>query len=180
MTYNASNEYTFNGTSSYIDMGGDRVIKQHGGWTVETWVNFSSLSAVNLYNFIGASTITHNSWYWTVYNNKLAIWNRTPGAWYYGSTTLTTGQWYHCVLTCSGDGTTYRMFLNGVEETGTAASYSFNPAYSGLIVGYIGRGDSSNARYTNGKLASTKIYEKPLSSNEVLQNFRAHKSIFGL
>ena len=180
MSYNSSNEYVFNGTSSYIDMGGDRVFKQHGGWTVETWAKFDSLNSASLYNFIGASTITHNSWYWTVFNNKLAIWNRSPGAWYYGSTTLSPGQWYHCVLTCSGDGTNYKMYLNGVEETGTAASYSFNPAYSGLIVGYIGRGDVSNARYTNGRFASTKIYEKPLSSTEVLQNFRAHKSRFGL
>lgn len=180
MTYNNNDEYTFNGSSSYIDFGSNKTIKSHGGWTVETWAYFDTMTSGNLYNFIGADGYTYNSWFWSVYTNRLAIWNLTPGAWYYGSTTLSAGQWYHCTLVCSGDGTSYTMYLNGVPETGTAASYSFNPSQAGLIVRYIGRGDAANARYHAGRYGSTKIYNRPLFASEVSQNFQAHRRRYGL
>jgi hypothetical protein len=175
-SYSKNGLFTFNGSNQYIDLGSDVVFKTSGGWTVETWAYFSAVNAGNLYNFIGADSIVYNSWYWTVYNSKLAIWNLSPGGWYYGSTTIQPGTWYHCVLVCQDNGTTYKMYLNGVPEGGTHATYSFNASNSGLSVRYIGRGNAANGRYHHGSYGLCKFYNRALSDSEVLNNYNVTKN----
>ena len=175
-----SSGYFFNGSSNYIDLGSDVVFKTNGGWSVSSWFNLTQVVSGNLYNFIGASAITYNSWYWTVYQSKLALWNISPGGWYYGSTTIQANTWYNAVLVCSYDGTKYQMYLNGVAEGGTHTTYTWNSDYSGLKVGYVGRGDSSNGRYFYGKYPIIQIYNRALTSDEILQNFNANKTAYGL
>ena len=175
-----STGYIFNGSSNYIDLGSDVIFKTSGGWSVSSWFNLTQVNSGNLYNFIGASAITYNSWYWTVYQSKLALYNLSPGAWYYGSTTILANTWYNAVLVCSYDGTRYQMYLNGIAEGGTHATYTWNADYSGLKIGYIGRGDSSNGRYFYGKYPNFQVYNKELTAAEVLQNFNATRTTYGL
>ena len=175
-----SSGYFFNGSSNYIDLGSDVVFKTNGGWAVSSWFNLTQVNSGNLYNFIGASAISYNSWYWTVYQSKLALWNMSPGGWYYGSTTILANTWYNAVLVCSYDGTKYQMYLNGVAEGGTHTTYTWNSDYSGLKVGYVGRGDSSNGRYFYGKYPIIQIYNRALTAAEVLQNFNATRTTYGL
>ena len=175
-----STGYIFNGSSNYIDLGSDVIFKTSGGWSVSSWFNLSQVNSGNLYNFIGASAITYNSWYWTVYQSKLALYNLSPGAWYYGSTTILANTWYNAVLVCSYDGTRYQMYLNGIAEGGTHATYTWNADYSGLKIGYIGRGDSSNGRYFYGKYPNFQVYNKELTAAEVLQNFNATRKTYGI
>jgi hypothetical protein len=179
VSFNSSG-YFFNGSSNYIDLGSDVTFKTSGGWSVSSWFNLTQVNSGNLYNFIGASAITYNSWYWTVYQSNLALWNMSPGGWYYGSTTIQANTWYNAVLVCSYDGTKYQMYLNGVAEGGTHTSYTWNSDYSGLKVGYIGRGDSSNGRYFYGAYPDFKIYRKELTASEVLQNFNATRATYGI
>ena len=175
-----STGYIFNGSSNYIDLGSDVIFKTSGGWSVSSWFNLTQVNSGNLYNFIGASAITYNSWYWTVYQSKLALYNLSPGAWYYGSTTILANTWYNAVLVCSYDGTRYQMYLNGIAEGGTHATYTWNADYSGLKIGYIGRGDSSNGRYFYGKYPNFQVYNKELTAAEVLQNFNATRKTYGI
>jgi hypothetical protein len=179
VSFNSSG-YFFNGSSNYIDLGSDVTFKTSGGWSVSSWFNLTQVNSGNLYNFIGASAITYNSWFWTVYQSNLALWNMSPGGWYYGSTTIQANTWYNAVLVCSYDGTKYQMYLNGVAEGGTHTSYTWNSDYSGLKVGYIGRGDSSNGRYFYGAYPDFKIYRKELTAAEVLQNFNATRKTYGI
>lgn len=171
-------------TPTYLDFGSDITVKSSGGWTVETWFKKESGggSYDNVYsphNFIGSESITHNSWYWSVLNNKLALWNRSPGTWRYGSTTISNGVWYQAVITCDTSGQ-YQFYLNGVAEGGDHTTYSWNNSYSGLIIRYFGRGNSSNTRRFDGKHALVRVYTKELSANEVKQNFAATRGRFGI
>ena len=175
-----STGYIFNGSSNYIDLGSDVIYKTSGGWSVSSWFNLTQVNSGNLYNFIGASAITYNSWYWTVYQSNLALWNMSPGGWYYGSTTILANTWYNAVLVCSYDGTRYQMYLNGIAEGGTHATYTWYADYSGLKIGYIGRGDSSNGRYFYGKYPNFQVYNKELTAAEVLQNFNATRKTYGI
>ena len=175
-----SSGYYFNGSSDYIDLGSDITFKSSGGWSVSSWFNLTQVVSGNLYNFIGASAITYNSWYWTVYQSKLALWNISPGGWYYGSTTIQANTWYNAVLVCSYDGTQYQMYLNGVAESGTHVTYAWNASYSGLKIGYVGRGDASNGRYFYGKYPNFQVYNRALTADEVLQNFNATRKTYGI
>jgi len=176
---------TFDGVDDYVDFGSDIVFKSSGGWTVENWVNFDFIpttynNTTSPANFIGSETITHNSWYWSVLSSKLALWNRSPGVWKYGSTVLQAYNWYNVVLVCNDSGTSYQMYLNGIAEGGDHTTYTWNATYSGLNVRYIARGNSSNIRQLNGKIPITKIYNRALTADEVLQNFNATRGRFGI
>ena len=180
LTYTNNNTFSFNGSSDYIDLGGDKVFKTTGGHTVENWFKLDAVVSGNLYNFIGASSINYHSWYWCVFQSKLAIWNVSPGYWYYGSTTIQPNTWYQAVMVTNDAGTGIQFYLNGVAEGGTHASYSFNSSYSGLKIGYIGRGDASNARYFYGSMPVTRVYDRALSATEVQQNFQALRGRYGI
>ncbi len=168
----------FDGTNDYIDLQSDILFKSGGGWTVESWAYFNEVNPASLYNFIGADNISYNSWYWTVYQSKLAIWNMSPGGWYYGSTTIQANKWYQCVLVVEDNQTTYKMYLNGVLESGTYSSYSFDPTRSSLLVRFIGRGNAANGRYHNGRYSTVKIYNTALTATQIKQNYDATKSRF--
>jgi len=180
LTYNSDNTFSFNGSTNYATIGTDVVIKSGGGWTVESWFNLDVVSAGSLYNFIGSQTNSHNSWYWCVYQSKLAIWNKSPGLWLYGSSTISPSTWYQAVIVVADNGIDYQFYLNGEPEGGTHTSYAFNAAYSSLMVTNIGRSDAGSGRYFHGKIASTKMYNRALTANEVKNNFNAHRGRYGI
>jgi hypothetical protein len=184
-TPNNKGALILDGTNDYIDFGSDIEYKSTGGWTVESIVNYSAVAGgynniTSPANFIGSETISYNSWYWSVLDNKLALWNMSPGVWKYGSTTLQPNNWYHAVLVCKDGGTSYQMYLNGVAESGDHTTYVWNPSYAGLKVRYIGRGNAANVRVLNGQIATTKIYTRELSATDVLNNYLQYKTRFNL
>jgi len=183
VSFDSVGQPILDGTDDFIDLGTDVTFKSSGGWTVESMVKYNSVAGgynnvTSPANFIGSDSILHNSWYWSVLSGKLALWNRSPGTWRYGSTTLQTDTWYHVVLVCQDNGTTYQMYLNGVPEGGDHTTYSWNNQYSGLIVRYVGRGNSGNQRRVNGSIPITKIYNRVLTEQEIKQNYSAYKKRF--
>ena len=180
LTYASNGTFSFNGSSNFMSLSSDVVFKTTGGHTVENWFKLDAVVSGNLYNFIGASSIDYHSWYWCVFQSRLAIWNRDPGGWYYGSTDIQSNVWYQAVMVTNNAGTGIQFYLNGVAEGGTHASYSFNSSYSGLKIGFLGRGDAPNARYMYGLMPVTKVYNRALSAAEVQQNFNALRSRYGI
>jgi hypothetical protein len=85
----------------------------------------------------------------------------------------TTLKWYHIAFT--GDGTTLRLYVDGVQRT-TGIIGSRTVAVSNGNVGpRFGR-----RAYMDGKLGPTRFYTRNLTSTEILQNYNAQKSRFGL
>lgn len=89
---------------------------------------------------------------------------------FYATTTL---KWYHLCFT--GDGTTLRFYVDGVQR-GTALVASRTVAVTTSSNGpSFGRRD-----FMNGQLGNVKFYTRHLSASEVVQNFNAHRSRFGI
>jgi hypothetical protein len=86
---------------------------------------------------------------------------------------LSNGVWMHVAGTY--DGTTPLIYVNGVSQTltgeVTAAAGAANKCY-------IGRTAYQVPFYFNGKIANVKIYNRALTSTEVVQNYNATKSRF--
>ena len=185
VTFESGETIVFDATDDYLTLGSDYNFKTTGGWTVESLVYYNSVAGgynntTSPANFIGSEDINYNSWYWSVLNNKLALWNISPGYWRYGSTTLQPNTWYHVVLTCSDDGTTYRFYLNGVPENGDHVTQSWNPSYSGLRIRYFGMGNNANPRLINGKINVTKVYNRSLSQSEIARNALNYKTKYSI
>lgn len=83
----------------------------------------------------------------------------------------------HCAsITKSGNLVT--SYYNGSQVQSANQSYTHSGSFANV---QIGRGFStSSERWFNGRVHNVKIYNKALSSSEVLQNFNALRGRFGL
>lgn len=96
-----------------------------------------------------------------------------------GTTTLSFDVWY--LLTFTWSGFALNVYLNGnsdatqLTQTVSVSSLSTKPFDIG-----IGREVSIAQRYYKGDISNTSLYNRALSSQEVLQNYNAQKSRFGL
>ena len=108
-----------------------------------------------------------------VYIGNGSAWLSTPSI--NSSSTISVNTWYNITFTCNG--TVSTLYLNGVS-VGTSANI---PSGFGsyFYLGHLTDG-ASNSEYLKGNIASTVIYNRSLSASEVLQNYNATKTRFGL
>lgn len=93
--------------------------------------------------------------------------------------TLPTGVWKHIVFTGGLEGGTIvtRLYVDGSFVFSQNEGYSSLRSMTGLL---IGAGELTTVYLLKGNLAVVRVYQKALSANEVLQNFNASKTKFGL
>ena len=100
------------------------------------------------------------------------------------SAILSDGQetWHLFSFTIVSGGTA-TFYMDGVSRcTGDASGITMSSWTSSDEV-FVGSADNNGSPESNafdGNIATTRIYEKALSSREVLQNYNAHKGRFGL
>ncbi len=94
------------------------------------------------------------------------------------SVNFANGAWHQATVTWDGaDPGTLLIYGDGNQVgTRTRSAGEFYNTVAGYYVG----GWSDGNRFYNGQIASVKIYTRALSSSEVLQNYNAQKSRFGL
>jgi hypothetical protein len=93
---------------------------------------------------------------------------------------INLNQIYHVVSTYNGS--IMRIYINGVESgTGLSTSGNIETNTQQLTIGvrYIHRGGGTDS-FFSGNIYSNKIYNRALSPDEVLQNYNATKTRFGL
>ena len=122
-------------------------------------------------------------------NGKLAWWSGSNnGSWWDTSITIPVNKWVWTAGTWSG--TTQKVWAkwDGVSmQTDSRTSHSFsNPTdqSNGFCLGDNGTsgddGGGSASQIIDGAIALVVIWKKALSEEEVMQNFKAIKSRFGL
>ena len=80
-----------------------------------------------------------------------------------GNTTLSTGQWYHFCATW--DGTTTKLYINGVQESTTGSASSINTTTVDLLIGaYNNNGGTGieSSKTWNGQIDAVSIYDYAL------------------
>ena len=88
--------------------------------------------------------------------------------------TLTANTWYQIVGTY--DGTTNKLYVN--NSLVQSASYAGTPTRSQGGIRLMRRWDTTD--YWGGRLAIVNIYNSALNSTQIIQNYNARKSRFGL
>ncbi len=83
-------------------------------------------------------------------------------------------------ITCVGNGTTCQFYKNGTsfDTPGNFGTFSTGDSTRVLGIGRVNNPSVSN--YWNGNVATTQIYNRALIAAEVLQNYNATKTRFGL
>lgn len=94
--------------------------------------------------------------------------------------TIASSVYYYIVGTYNG--TTIRLYINGVLDNQASFSGNFKNPISGTSARWIiGRGEvPNNDRLLNGNIAQISVYNRALSASEILQNYNATKARFEL
>ena len=90
---------------------------------------------------------------------------------------ISTNTWYNACVTYDVSTAIATLYLNGIIIGSPATS--FTTINSSSFNGVIGA-ETVNFSFLNGNIAQTSIYNRALSSTEVLQNYNATKGRFGL
>ena len=93
-----------------------------------------------------------------------------------GNTTIQNNQWYHAVGVYNGSNVF--IYVNGVLDVSSAFSGTLRSVPSDSVT--VGFFTGSSAHYLTGKIPFARLYNKALSSTEILQNYNALKGRYGL
>ena len=93
--------------------------------------------------------------------------------------TITLNEWNQACCTIDASGNVV-MYANGIAAaTGTINLSDLKTLNAGSDLG-IGGTTGNNAQWLGGRISVVKIYNRGLGADEVLQNYRAFKSRYGL
>lgn len=82
-----------------------------------------------------------------------------------GAGPISTSNWSHLVAT--NDGTTTRLYVNGILESTYAENFMYIDNTYDLYVGVRGYGNNAPADYYEGKIDELKIFRKALTQTEI-------------
>jgi len=170
-TFNSSNggSVVFDGTNDYCSAGSSSSLSIAGNLTVAAWVRPTSFT--NQGNIVAKSS---NQGYRMRFQSTGTFWMYANANTITSPSAYTINNWFHTVGVFSSTG--LRMYINGslVQSNGTAFSPSY--ALSNFFVGSF----NGSLELFQGRIANVSVYNRALSATEVLQNFNAQKSRFGL
>jgi hypothetical protein len=180
--------FVYNGTSSQVSVADTAALEPgSGSWTMEVWVNQTvSGNDVVLGKFdpggltvdVSYSIRTTN----TSYYAQLGSGSGSGSTLFVNSTTFvgTLNTWYQLVYVFTNSGTqTLQTFVNG-SSIGTVnhSLASILNTSTNLYIGSYNNGEYE--QWFDGRIGITRLYNTALTSAQVLQNYNADKSIYGL
>ena len=154
--------------------------------TYEVWFKGqSSVSAVGGYGYIihnnSISTSTGQSYLtFGVHGVTGKYYAALNGQYNTMQTSISQNSTNFYMMTLTWDGTTQKVYINGSLENSGALSdgFTYQSSYSSIF-GLCDQRDDTYRPF-EGNIYNIKAYDRGLTDNEVLQNFNAQKSRFGL
>jgi hypothetical protein len=175
-TYSSTNNgyLIFDGVNDYIE-GTNSSNYSTNSITLSSWVKIISVPTSDFTQIIGGSGCEGAIY---VSTNTSTIFGQLTfsnvGNTQTGNYTLNLNLWYHVSLTWSS-GDRMRLYVNGSQVATSSGTISET---INIIKYRIARYNCGT--YLNCHIAIPQIYNRALSASEVLQNYNAQKSRFGL
>ncbi|MFN5866269.1 MAG: LamG-like jellyroll fold domain-containing protein, partial [Candidatus Kapaibacterium sp.] len=175
-TFDASNGgcIVFDGTNDRASFTRPSAIVTGGAITVSVWVKWtttgtstSDIQALVDNNHTGSQGFVLQDR--PDFTPKIVGFNGANSTYQVGD-----GTWHHVVGT--NDQTNSKVYIDGVLH-GQVAQAGL-PTVQALVT--LGCWQSGPSRFLNGRIAQFQMYSRALTADEVMQNFLAHKSRYGL
>jgi len=183
----ASPHFSYNGTNSQISVADNALLEPGtGDFTVEVWVNqavagndvvLGKFNPGGVSSSVGYSIRTTSSTFYAQYGSgsgsgSTLFQNSTNHA-------ATIGIWYQLVYVFTNvAANTFETFVNGSSIGSVSHSLaSILNTSTNLYIGSYNNGEY--AQWFDGKIGIVRIYNKALTSSEVLQNYNANVSTYG-
>lgn len=183
-TFNSGNggSIVFDGSNDYVTLGSLSLLTSNT-FTLELWIKFNVLTNGVYYTMFSYGGYVSGGWLLqregaTISSNKLRFAFNGTGFWDTSTSFTSTGTWKNIVLLVL-NGIPQLIYVNGISDTltltGTGTLSISNPKQID-----IGRRTDINSQYSNANISKVSIYNRALSSTEILQNYNATKTRFGL
>ena len=175
---------SLNGGSIVFDGIDDRVILGTNTilgslpFSLSAWLNVKTHSTFGISLYIGNNQLSQSAYLGFVSGASLGVSNSIGGGLYgvnYGSGVLTNTGYHNVVLTFAGGSNGQLiLYVDGIVKIsgGTTPNLQSTSTRIGS--------DNSNAYPFNGNVSISSVYNRALSSQEILQNFNATKTRYGL
>ena len=182
--------FSYNGTSSQISVPDNALLEPGSGdLTMEAWFRTSSFSTSQVVlgkfdNGGGAQDVCYSIRINTAGNLFAQLGSGSgSGATLFVNSTLypiTLDTWYQVVYVFKNSATkTLETFINGVSiGTVNHSLASILNTTNNLYIGSYNNGEFP--QYMNGRIGITRLYNTALTAADVLQNYNADKSKYGL
>ena len=168
---NNGGAFDFDGTDDFILFPDDTNLNLQT-LTMESWSYLNT--TIQQYGFLFEKGLV-NTQYANFFENTIFVF-RTMGlstsSLNIASSLFSANSWNHIVCTYASG--TKRIYLNGIQVgvatglTGTISTNANGPRIGAHSSGY----------YLDGEIAASRVYNKALTAEEVLQNYNAQKSRF--
>ena len=176
----SNNVLAFNGINTYIETPTSIGAELTGNLTYCIWAKRDGDSATSINGlisnewhpeFTGIGIFLRNT------DTRITVetGNGTTRPAYDSVHPTTNRNWTHYCLTYNNS--TVAVYINGTLLDSRTAIVLQNPARQVVLGRWA---PSYNAYYLNGRVSNTQVYNRALTSEEVLQNYNATKARFGL
>ena len=170
----------FDGVDDYVDCGNNNNL-QLPAITIETTIKFTNISNTiigakrysfnsDMSYFLGQSTTSGKLRWGTSVNGT------TQDALDTNKNDFTTGIIYHVVVIYDHSQNNKSIWINSTLDISTSTNGNLYNSSENTLIGADGRITAT----LPGNIYNYKIYNRALTSQEVLQNYNAQKSRFGL
>jgi hypothetical protein len=183
MTYSSIGGGTFltDGNADYVDFGKTPTNFPTGEISAFVWVRPSTLNygwnIILTKWFQNTDAVGYSDFHFAIYPNGASYYQNlytTSQSNLFGSTVLSINTWYQMGFTISGG--KMQMYLNGTTDGALRTNSRTNYTQSSLWLGDARAGVGGLV----GNLGSVLIYNRGITADEVLQNYNATKSKYGL
>ena len=189
--YNLNNNGNIetDGVDDYVSISGTSTLDfgVNDSFTIETWVNLQAIpSSGNTSAICCKASCCGIDWYYPTANTivfRAGVRNATDGQQSFSSNNYRNlNQWYHLVFTyTSNQSDGMKLYVDSsLDATLTNVGFS---EFSDNTKAYRIGGNSAlggTGMHSNIKSAATKMYNRALTAQEVVQNYNATKGRFGL
>jgi hypothetical protein len=167
---------SLNGINQYVEMGNTPKLAPSGPFTIAAWVNPAAVDGKIRYVLADYNEQgDHSSFALRIEASGQAsfFWENPSGIEprAFSRSVLKTGTWVH--LAGVWDGSTRKMYVNGVSEGTESAT---QPRPSGLSMVAIGRPGAFNGLYFSGDIEDVRLYSRALSDAELSVLARGEKA----
>ena len=165
----------FDGANDIVDGDSNPSVFNVGGGahSAEWYVKYNSVADYPTVFELRFNTSIH----WNDYinlNDSYRMYSYPGTAVKISDSIIEVDKWYHFVFSCGGNGSTFSFYINGVLDRTSSWNYTYGSSTKYRI------GGNQSSRRVNGNVPIVKFYNKALTASEVLQNYNALKSRFGL
>jgi hypothetical protein len=183
-TFNSGNggSIVFDGVN---DSSNSTVINLSSNFSVSSWIYPTSLKNAAIVSN-GFAWVYYSGWSLDIQNtNSFGLYfNRNGGYRYSLNNLLITNSWNYISAAYTRSTGDIKLYLNGIEtlyKSSSLVAYSTQYLQTNILgIGYNDYAAYSPGNYFQGRISNAQIYNRALSAQEILQNYNATKSRFGL